>query len=74
MDPEKHHTHVGHGDIAVQIIATITINETKEFHINVPNQGCITNLPQGAIVEVPALVDRSGVKPLCMGDLLAHSP
>jgi len=35
----------------------------------VPNEGCITNLPQGAIVELPALVDRSGVKPLCMGDL-----
>jgi len=69
MDPNKHHTHVGHGDIAVQIITTIATNNTKEFHVNIPNEGCITNLPQGAIVEVPALVDQSGVKPLCMGDV-----
>ena len=69
MDPRKHHTHVGHGDIAVQIMTTIVTNETKEFHVNVPNEGSIANLPQGAIVEVPALVDKSGVKPLCMDNL-----
>jgi len=69
MDPEKHHTRVGHGDIAVQIVTTIATNRTQEFHVNIPNRGCITNLPHGAIVEVPALVDRSGIRPLCMGDL-----
>ena len=26
-------------------------------------------MPEGSIVEVPALVDASGVKPLCMGAL-----
>lgn len=69
FDPTKIHTRVQHADIAIQIIVAIATNDTKEFHVNVPNDGCITNLPQGSIVEVPALVDKSGVKPLCMGDL-----
>jgi alpha-galactosidase/6-phospho-beta-glucosidase family protein len=69
MDPNKHHTDVGHGDLAVQMILAIAGNEGKELHVNVPNEGAITNLPEGAIVEVPALVDASGVKPLCMGEL-----
>jgi len=69
MDTSKHHTDVGHGDLAVSIMLSIVGNETKQFHVNVPNEGAITNLPQGAIVEVPALVDASGVRPLCMGEL-----
>jgi len=69
MDRSKHHTDVGHGDLAVQIIRAIATNETKEFHVNVPNEGSVTNLPRGAIVEVPALVDASGVRPLCIGHL-----
>jgi 6-phospho-beta-glucosidase len=69
MDSTKHHTDVGHGDLAVQIIRAIVTNQAEEFHVNVPNEGCITNLPEGAIVEVPALVDATGVKPFCMGKL-----
>jgi 6-phospho-beta-glucosidase len=71
MDPEKHHTQVGHGDLAVQILMAVAANQTQEFHVNVPNHGCITNLPPDAIVEVPVLVDKNGVRPLCMGDLPA---
>jgi len=69
MDLSKHHTDVGHGDLAVRVIAAIAGDETQEFHVNVPNEGAITNLPAGAIVEVPALVDAGGVTPLCMGQL-----
>ena len=38
---------------------------------NVPNTGLITNLPDGCCVEVPCLVDRSGVQPTYVGDLPA---
>jgi alpha-galactosidase len=31
--------------------------------VNVPNQGYVSNLPEGAIVEVPATVDAGGVTP-----------
>ncbi len=36
---------------------------------NVLNTGLITNLPSEACVEVPCLVDRSGVSPCFVGDL-----
>lgn len=36
---------------------------------NVMNTGLITNLPREACVEVPCLVDRSGVTPTFVGDL-----
>ena len=36
---------------------------------NVPNQDLITNLPDGACVEVPCLVDRGGVHPCVVGAL-----
>jgi len=36
---------------------------------NVRNDGYITNLPQGACVEVPVYVDKGGLRPLRVGDL-----
>ncbi len=38
-------------------------------HFNVPNEGCITNLPNDAIVEVPCYVDRNGIGVPKVGDL-----
>lgn len=37
--------------------------------VNLPNQGYITNLPQGAIVEVPGLVSGAGIQGLGVGAL-----
>jgi alpha-galactosidase len=37
--------------------------------VNLPNQGYITNLPEGAIVEVPGLVGGAGVQGVGMGAL-----
>jgi alpha-galactosidase len=36
---------------------------------NVPNEDLITNLPAGACVEVPCLVDKGGVHPCVVGPL-----
>ena len=36
---------------------------------NVPNHGLIDNLPQGCCVEVPVLVDKSGLQPTKIGAL-----
>ena len=38
-------------------------------HFNLQNDGCITNLPDDAIVEVPAYVDRNGISVPKVGDL-----
>ena len=37
--------------------------------VNVPNQGTISNLPDGAIVEVPAWVDANGIRGESIGPL-----
>jgi len=39
------------------------------FNGNVPNTGLITNLPEGACVEVPVFVDRAGFHPVHVGPL-----
>jgi alpha-galactosidase len=38
--------------------------------VNVPNRGYVPNLPDGAIVEVPAMVDGRGVAPTTMPPIL----
>jgi alpha-galactosidase len=38
-------------------------------HFNVVNNGCITNLPDDAVVEVPGYVDRLGISIPVVGDL-----
>ena len=44
---------------------------TKHLHLaaNLPNRGQILNLPQGAIVETPVVVDGAGIHPVCVGEL-----
>jgi len=55
---------------AVEIIENI-IGEGNYLSqaVNLPNRGFITNLPQGAIIEVPALIDGSGVHGVGVGEL-----
>jgi alpha-galactosidase len=51
---------------------TIEAMETGKptiVHGNVPNSGLITNLPQGACVEVACLVDKNGIRPTVAGAL-----
>jgi alpha-galactosidase len=38
--------------------------------VNVPNRGYVPNLPDGAIVEVPATVDAGGIAPEAMPPIL----
>lgn len=58
------------GEIAVSIIVGVLGNTHQyELAVNVPNAGCISNLPSWAIVEVPATVDATGVHGLSVGPL-----
>ena len=41
-----------------------------KFNGNVCNTHLITNLPEGACVEVPVVVDKAGFHPIHMGALL----
>lgn len=52
------------------IIAGILRNlNSYEEAVNIPNRGYITNLPEGAIVEVPALLGNTGPLGIALGKL-----
>ncbi|MGV8846355.1 alpha-galactosidase [Tessaracoccus sp.] len=59
----------GASEYAPQIIHSLVTGTPREVHVNVPNHGLIDNLPQGAVVEVPASVSAAGLKPIPMGAL-----
>ena len=54
---------------AVPIIHALETGTPRRIFGNVINSGLITNLPNGCCVEVPCLVDGSGVHPCHVGDL-----
>lgn len=56
-------------EYASYILEAIETNEPFKIGGNVMNTGLITNLPNEACVEVPCLVDASGVTPTYVGDL-----
>jgi len=51
------------------IIEGLETGRVYRGHFNVPNDGCITNLPDDCIVEVPGYVDRNGIGIPQVGDL-----
>jgi alpha-galactosidase len=46
-------------------------NLGQTFYVNLPNRGIISNLPEGAVVEIPATVDAEGIHPITLGELPA---
>jgi len=51
------------------IIHSSETDVPRVIYGNVPNRNLITNLPEGACVEVPCLVNRNGIQPTHIGDL-----
>jgi alpha-galactosidase len=58
----------GH-EYAAYIINALLGGEAFKFNGNVPNANLVTNLPQGACVEVPVYVDKAGFHPVHVGAL-----
>ncbi|NLG28515.1 MAG: alpha-galactosidase [Chloroflexi bacterium] len=56
-------------EYCVGIMNALETNQPLRFNGNVPNTGLITNLPPGACVEVPCLVDNMGIHPCYVGAL-----
>ncbi len=58
------------GERAIDIVAGIVSNSNHlELAVNIPNDGHISNLPQDAIVEVPAVISSIGVSGFSIGEL-----
>ncbi|WP_339314232.1 alpha-glucosidase/alpha-galactosidase [Paenibacillus sp. FSL M7-0896] len=62
-------THERSHEYASYILEAMETDVPFKIGGNVMNTGLITNLPKEACVEVPCLVDRSGVTPTFVGDL-----
>ena len=54
------------------IIHSMETGQPRVVYGNVANHGLIDNLPQGCCVEVPCLVDKSGLQPVRVGTLPPH--
>ena len=51
------------------IIEALETGRIYRGHFNIVNQGHITNLPDGCIVEIPGYVDKTGINMPVVGDL-----
>ncbi|MFF4845502.1 alpha-glucosidase/alpha-galactosidase [Streptomyces collinus] len=59
-------------EYAPQIIHSVVTGRPRAVYGNVPNRGLIENLPDRGTVEVPCLVDGSGIRPTRAGRLPAQ--
>ncbi|MEU7041998.1 alpha-glucosidase/alpha-galactosidase [Streptomyces varsoviensis] len=56
-------------EYAPQIIHSMVTGTPRTIYGNVPNRGLIDNLPSHGVVEVPCLVDATGIQPTHAGEL-----
>ncbi|MBR5561402.1 MAG: alpha-glucosidase/alpha-galactosidase [Clostridia bacterium] len=66
---DPHLTHERTHEYASYIMEAMETGVPYKIGGNVLNNGLITNLPRNACVEVPCLVDKSGVTPCYIGDI-----
>lgn len=55
-----------HGSFIIEGLET---GRVYRGHFNIPNQGHITNLPDGCTIEIPGYVDHNGINMPVVGDL-----
>jgi len=59
----------GYSEIALDVMEAAYNNQDKVIVINAPNQGAVPCLPDDAVIEVPCLVNASGIFPLRQGEI-----
>ena len=69
QDPPEFSYETRSGEHGSWIIEALETGRVYRGHFNVVNDGCITNLPDEAIVEVPGYVDGNGISIPQVGDL-----
>jgi 6-phospho-beta-glucosidase len=69
-DESKHHMAMHHSRHALGIMVSIVTNDGREWGgINFPNNGAVSNMPLGAMLEGSCIVDARGPVPIAMGEL-----
>jgi 6-phospho-beta-glucosidase len=54
----------GYSEIALSVMEAAYTNQNRNIIINVPNRGAVTGMPDDAVLEIPCLVNASGIFPL----------
>jgi alpha-galactosidase len=71
-EAQRNNTRRHSGEYGSLIIHSVETGQPRVIYGNVPNRGLIDNLPSGCCVEVPCLVDKSGLQPTKIGALPPH--
>lgn len=58
----------GEHEQLLYILRSIKRDERKVFSVNVPNNGAVPNLPNDAVLEVPAVATATGLRPMQLLD------
>ena len=71
LDRDEGYDHFleGSGESATHFMRALATGTTTTEMVNVTNRGYIENISDGVIVELPAFVNRMGVKPMHVGRL-----
>jgi alpha-galactosidase len=56
-------------EYAATIMNSVITGAPSVIYGNIPNRSYIPQLPQGAAIEVPVLVDANGLQPTCVNDI-----
>ncbi|MGQ9632544.1 MAG: family 4 glycosyl hydrolase [bacterium] len=59
----------GEHEQLLDILNSLWGDENEIYSVNLPNSGQVSNLPGGAILESPAVVNASGVHPISLGEV-----
>ncbi|MGQ9793785.1 MAG: 6-phospho-beta-glucosidase [Anaerolineae bacterium] len=51
----------GYSEVAVRIMRALHTNQEQWVIVNIPNQGAVPGLPDEAVVEIPCLVNATGI-------------
>jgi alpha-galactosidase len=58
------------GELAIPLIEGVSCGVVQRLDaVNIPNRGYVQGLPEGAVVEVPALADEGALRPSDISDL-----
>lgn len=57
------------GEIAVNLMKTLTTGDMMKTNVNLPNRGQISDLPEDAVVETNALITPNSIKPVTAGPM-----
>ena len=59
---------VGEHEQLMEILRSIRYDRREVFAVNVPNRGVVPNLPDAAVLEVPAVATATGLRPVQIAD------